>query len=86
MSGILLFYITRYLILSNILSYFSSNWNNVRYLVLSYFRINLSTLSKITHSEFVGYEVLCATSYIFITIVSYDFASNKILSKSRPLT
>ena len=46
-SEILLFNITRYLILSKILSCFSSEWTDPRYLALSYFLLCPSTLSKI---------------------------------------
>ena len=46
-SEILLFNITRYLILSKILSCFSSEWIDARYLGLSYFLLYPSTLSKI---------------------------------------
>ena len=45
-SEMLIFNKTEYLILSSFISYFSSDLNNSRYLVLPYFLMNPSSLSK----------------------------------------
>ena len=61
MSEILLFNIISYLILSKILSHFSSECSNIRHLVLSYFLVYSSTLPKIIHKILAPYRVLYAT-------------------------
>ena len=51
------------------------------YLVLSYFPICLSNISKIVLKGFAPYGVLQVTSQI--KTLPYDFSSNKIISRSR---
>ena len=52
--------IMRYLILSNIFSYFSWEIKNARYLVLSFSIIYSCTLLKMIHKAFSLYKVLYA--------------------------
>ena len=53
---------TRYLLFSNVLSNFSSEWNNARYLVPSYFLTYSSSSSKIICKGLKPHGVLFPTS------------------------
>ena len=48
----------RYVTLSKILSHFSSERNDTKYLVLSYLVIFPITLSEVIQNDFILYEVL----------------------------
>ena len=70
----------RYLILWKIL--YSSEWNNARYLVLTYFLIYPSTLLKVICQGFSLYGMFYGVLYAtYIKIFSHDFSFSKILSR-----
>ena len=79
------FNVIRYLILSKILSCFSPEWNNPRYLVVSCFLIYSSTSSKIIQKkalhdmEFSMQCRICKKDLFEIKIINIDYYVIKMI-------